>query len=212
MPVVIMRLPDCETTPTGRPAMCPYCSSEILQSWGHADRNLQDVQQGSAEVHRFRCANCGRTFRHYPTGVDRSIQSQRLRKMAALAWVIGLSSRDVAQKFKQLGIDLSRMTVWREGREFARQLLERKAQDIARIYTIDQEYMHGISSRFGVVLVLDAGQGKQVVLGTLDEHNPRQVKKWLEQLTQDIDFQLSIVNTDFLSPLTPGLKNASPQV
>lgn len=210
MPAVILRLPDCETTPMSRPEMCPYCSSEILQSWGHAERFLQDVEQ-SAEVHRFRCANCGRTFRHYPAGVDRSVQSRRLRKMAALAWVIGLSSRDVAQKFTQLGIALSRMTVWREGRELARQLQERQAEDIARVYTIDQEYMHGISSRLGVVLVLDAGRGKQVVLGTLDEHNPRQVKKWLEQLTQDVDFQLSIVNTDFLSPLTPSLNNASSQ-
>jgi transposase-like protein len=200
MPVVILRLPEYETTPTGRPEMCPYCSSEILQSWGTSVKNLQDVQLGYTEVHRFRCSNCERTFRHYPQGVDRSIQSQRLRKVAALAWVIGLSSRHVVQKFKLLGIELSRMTVWREGREFARQLQERNAQDIARIYTLDCEYMHGISSRFGVVLVLDAGRGKQVVLGTLDEYNPRQVKKWLEQLTRDIDYQLTIVGTDFLSP------------
>jgi transposase-like protein len=199
MPIVILQLPEHDTSPLGRPEKCPYCSSEILQSWGYSARNLQDTYQGHAKVHRYRCSDCGRTFRHYPKGVDRSVQSRRLRKMAALAWVIGLSSRDVVHKFNQLGIELSRMTVWREGREFARQLQNRDSQVDAAKYTLDRDYIEGISSRLGVVIVLDAGEGKHAVLGTLDEFNPRPVKKWLEQLTRDIGFQVTIVGTDFLS-------------
>lgn len=200
MPVVTIRLPEYETTPHRRPEKCPYCSCEILQSWGQSAKILQDIQDGIAEVHRYRCSECSRTFRHYPQGIDRSAQSQRMRKMAALAYVIGLSSRDVVAIFKHLGVQLSRMTVWREGREFARKLQEQGAQSHVRKYSLDREYLHGISPRFGVVVVLDAGQDKRTILGTLDEYNPRQVKKWLESLTSDFDFSVTIVSTDILSP------------
>ena len=203
MPVVTIRLPEYKTSPNGRPEKCPYCASQILQSWGQAPKNLQDIHQTYAEVHRYRCSDCGRTFRHYPQGVDRSVQSLRLRQMAALAWVIGLSSRDVVEIFQQVGIELSRMTVWREGRQLARQLQERDAQTLVKKYTLDRVYLPGVSSRFGVVIVLDPGSGKKVVLGTLDEFNPRHVKSWLEGLTQDLDFHVNVVGTDFLSPATP---------
>jgi hypothetical protein len=94
------------------------------------------------------------------------------------------------------------MTVWREGRELARQLQEREAQDAVRKYALDRVFLPGVSSRFGVVVVIDTGMGKRVILGTLDEFNPRPVKTWLELLIQDTGFEVSIAGTDYLnSPL-----------
>jgi hypothetical protein len=123
--------------------------------------------------------------------------------MAALAWVMGVSSRDVVELFQILGIELSRMMVWREGRELARRLQEQDPLGRWNKYTLDRIYLPGISSRFGVVVVFDAGIGKRIVLGTLDEFNPRNVKAWLEQLAQDFDFQVNVVGTDFLSIANP---------
>lgn len=203
MPVVVVRLPDSKAIPDGRPEQCPYCHSSILQGWGQSPRHIQDVQPTSAEIHRYRCSDCGRTFRHYPQGVNRNAQSLRIRKLAALAWVMGISSRDVVDLFNVLGIDLNRMTVWREGRELARELQERVPYNAWKKYTLDPVYIPGVSSRFGVVLVLDIGTGKRVVLGTMDEFNPRNVKAWLEQLIPGFEFQISVVTTDFLSLSRP---------
>ena len=203
MPVVIVQLPDSKTSPDGRPDKCPYCGSQILQGWGQSPKSVQDLQPTAAEIHRYRCSDCGRTFRHYPQGVDRSAQSVRVRKMAALAWVMGISSRDVVELFQLLGIELSRMTVWREGRELAHQLQEKDPLGRWKKYTLDRIYLPGVSTRFGVVIVFDAGIGKRIVLGTLDEFNPRSVKAWLEQLVQDLEFQVDVVGTDFLSISNP---------
>lgn len=203
MPVVVVRLPDSKVNPDERPERCPYCHSQVLQGWGQAPRSIQDVQPTPAEIHRYRCSNCGRTFRHYPKGVDRNAQSLRVRKLAALAWVMGISSRDVVDLFRALGIELNRMTVWREGRELARELQERTPQDLWKKYTLDPVYLPGVSPRFGVVLVLDVGLDKRLVLGTMDEYNPRNVKAWLEQLAPGFDFQVSVVTTDFLSLSRP---------
>ena len=200
MPVVILQVPEIESELTSRPVHCPNCGSQVLQSWGQSAKQVLDIQQKSTVIHRYRCTDCGKTFRHYPQWIDRSIQSLRLRKMAALAWVLGLSSRDVVETFSELGIDFSRMTVWREGRELAKQLEETQNQGIIKKYVLDRLYLPGISSRFGVVLVIDAGCGKRIVLGTVDEFNPRTVKSWLEQLVKDTGFQVRVAGTDFLTP------------
>ena len=207
MPVVVIQLPESATIPTGRPEKCPHCGSQILQSWGQSPRNLQDIQHTSAEVHRFRCSECGRTFRHYPPGVDRGIQSLRLRKMAALTWVMGLSSRVIVELFQELGVELSRMTIWRDGRELAKQLAEQNVAVSIKKYTLDPIYLPGVSSHLGVVVVLDTGQGKRFVLGTLDEFNPRHVKTWLDQLTQGTDFNVYISGTDYLNLPAPFTTN-----
>jgi len=199
MPVIILRPPKSEISSKGKPPICPHCGSELLQSWGYIAKNIQDLEQISAAVHRYRCTECGRTFRHYPEGVDRANQTIRLRKMAAIAWVMGLSSRDVVDVFNQLGIDVSHMTVWREGRELARELQEREVQEAVRKYALDRVFLPGVSSRFGVVVVIDTGMGKRVILGTLDEFNPRPVKSWLELLIQDTGFEVVIAGTDYLS-------------
>ncbi len=199
MPVVIVQLPESAMTPSGRPEKCPHCDSQILQSWGQIPRNLQDIHISSAEVHRYRCSDCGRTFRHYPPGVDRGLHSLRLRKMAALIWVMGLSSRDIVELFHDLGVELSRMTIWRDGRELAKQLTDQDAHIPLKKYVLDPIYLPGVSARLGVVVVLDVGQGKRVVLGTLDEFNPRHVKAWLDRLNQGTDFRVIISSTDYLS-------------
>lgn len=211
MPVVVVRLPDSTATPEERPDKCPYCHSQILQGWGLAPRSIQDIQPTSAEIHRYRCSDCGRTFRHYPQGVDRNAQTLRVRKLAALAWVMGISSRDVVDLFRNLGIELNRMTVWREGKELARQLQERASPELWKKYTLDPVYLPGVSPRFGVVLVLDVGLEKRIVLGTMDEYNPRKVKSWLEQLAPGFDFQVSVVTTDFLTLSRPlALQSGTP--
>ena len=200
MPVVLLQLQDIHTVPNDRPSHCPYCRSQILQGWGQVSRNIQDIEYECAAVKRYRCSDCGRTFRHYPKGIDRSIQSKRLRKMAALCWQLGLSSKDIVQLFGLLGVELSRMTVWRDGLDLASQLQEVKSQPRSEKYAIDPFFMPGISSRLGVILALEANHEKRVVMGTLDEINPRLVKSWLEQLAHDTGVRVSIVGTDYLIP------------
>ena len=200
MPVVLLQLPDIHTVPHDRPPHCPYCDSQVLQGWGQVSRSVQDIELESAAVKRYRCCDCRRTFRHYPQGIGRSLQSKRLHKLAALCWQLGLSSKDVVQLFGLMGVELSRMTVWRDGLDLASQLQQVKSQSQSEKYAIDPFFIPGISSRLGVVLALEANHEKRVVLGTLDEFNPRLVKSWLEQLAHDTGVRVSIIGTDYLQP------------
>ena len=51
--------------------------------------------------------------------MDRASQSQRLRKLAALCWVLGLSFRGVAAVFAVFGVGICAMTAWRDVQEQA---------------------------------------------------------------------------------------------
>jgi transposase len=201
MPIVLLRLPKTEMNIDSRPRHCPYCGSPILQGWGKVPRTVRDKHEHTTEIPRYRCSECERTFRFYPTGVDRSEQTQRIKQLAALAWAMGLSVRDVVEVMDDLGVNLSRMTVWREGRALAERFDKQGKTGSLKRYSIDPIYIHKISTRLGVVVAIDLGDGRSVVLGTLNEHNPKIVRDWLEGLVADLEIDVSIMETSRLNQL-----------
>ncbi len=114
MPRVRFALPQVKLSPDTRPAACTYCGSVYLNRHGLVTKRIRDLYVSEVTAHRYRCCDCGRTFRHYPQGVDQHDQSQRLRALAALSWALGLSLRSVSHLLGALGCDLSRMSVWRD--------------------------------------------------------------------------------------------------
>ncbi len=88
---------------------------------------MRDSQFHTVQVHRYRYCSCHRTIRHYPPGVDRADQSQRLRKLVALCWVLGLSYRGIALVLAAFGVKLSAMSAWRDGQELAEQKKRHRA-------------------------------------------------------------------------------------
>ena len=64
-----------KTFPDERPDACKYCGSPILTKHGTADKTVIDLYEDKVTAVRYRCSDCGRTFRHYPEGIDRSGQT-----------------------------------------------------------------------------------------------------------------------------------------
>lgn len=201
MPVVLLRLPDHKDADNNRPLHCPDCGSQVLQSWGRVSRMVKDIENQNIQYHRYRCIACGATFREYPPGIGRAKQTQRIRDLAALACALGLSSRDVVNVFRELGVNLSRTTVWRESQRLVAMLKAGGKYETRSRYSIDRRYLPNVSSRLGVVIAINLGNGKSVILGTVDEYNPRIVKSWLESLVQDAKIDVSIMETRRLHSL-----------
>jgi hypothetical protein len=118
--------------------------------------------------------------------------------MAGMVWLMGMSTREVVNAFKDVGIKVSRSNVWREGRRLTEMLGDAGELTNGRRYFIDKKYIHKVSSKFGVVVALSAKNGRQVVLGTINEYNPRPVKAWMEDLVDGIDIDISVQGTDTL--------------
>ena len=197
MPIVTLHLPVVKRKTETRPQECPYCSGETFQRWGKVRKPVRDNRYRNVQVYRYRCCSCRRTFRHYPKGVDRADQTQRMRKLVALGWVLGMSLRGVVTFLSAFEVNLSHMTVWRDLQEQAKMLEKRRQWQPVRVLGVDGLYPLGKGRKRPVLVAVDLGTGKPVAIGKVDESNPQAVKRWLEPLVKRLG--VSVIVTDDLA-------------
>ena len=197
MSIVVLQLPSVKRKNETRPKKCPYCSGETFQRWGKVSKPVRDNRYRSVQVYRYRCCHCRRTFRHYPTGVDRADQTQRMRKLAAICWMLGMSLRGVELVLPAFGVRLSHMSVWRDIQEQAKQLGKRRHWQGVRVLGLDGAYVQGWGKKQPVLVAVDLGSGQPVALGYVNEHDPRAVRRFLEPLVKRLG--VSVIVTDDLA-------------
>lgn len=195
MPIVVIRLDEPVGSEEKRPSQCPHCGSTNIRPWGQTTRDVHDATTMVVRTYRYSCERCKRTFRFYPEGIDRSIHSVRIRRLAALIWLMDLSCRDVAEVFQDLGVNLNRMTIWREGVKLVDKLNELNLLNQKRRICIDKEGGVDRRPKDGVVLVLSLARGKMSVLGTLNTNDPRSVVSWLQPIVKGLDIDVSVLGT-----------------
>jgi transposase-like protein len=196
MSIVTLLLPEVKVGETSRPGQCPQCGGEIFQRWGGKVRQVRDPQVHQVRVYRYRCNRCKHTFRHYPEGIDQAQQTQRMRALAAISWLLGLSYRGLSGLLAAFGITISRMTGWRDVQERAKQLRAQWKGKKVRVIGVDGAYVRGWGKTQPVLVVMDIGSGKPITLGYVDEKDPQAVKKFLEPLVKQLG--VSVMVTDDL--------------
>ena len=155
MAIVVLKLPDVKGHTESRPKHCPCCKGETFQRWGGELRELRDHRVKEVLVYRYCCTHCRHTFRHYPEGVDQAQQSQRLRKLAALCWVLGLSYRGIAAVLEVFGVGIGRMSAWRDAQAEAGQLKRQRMWKPVRVLGLDGAYMRGWGEVRPVIVAVD---------------------------------------------------------
>ena len=182
MPRVRFILPQVKLYPDTRPAACTYCGSVYLNRHGEVTKRINDLYISEVTALRYRCCDCGRTFRHYPEGVDRHDQSHRLRGLAALSWALGLSLRSVSHLLGALGCDLSRMSVWRDVQAAGTSALGgwlSGHHGRVRLIGADETVLKVRGRRAVVGFVTDAESGRLVGMDVLVQRDNDGFVKWL---------------------------------
>lgn len=177
---IVLRLPKVERLKTERPKKCKHCKGEILQRWGQVDKQIKDTKVRQVKVYRYRCTSCKQTFRHYPEGIERGLQSERLKKLVVICWSFGLSYRGIEGVFSAFGVSLSRMSGWRDVQGEGEAIRKRKTWQPARVVGIDGAWMNGT----GVMVAVDMGDGQPLAIGAIDEKDMSSVMRWLGDLKQ----------------------------
>jgi len=196
MAIIVLKLPDVKYEPDGRPEKCPSCGNDILQRWGGQAKKIRDPQLKQVVVYRYRCCRCRHSFRQYPEGVDQAQQSQRLRKLAAVCWALGLSYRGIEGVFEVFGVGIDHMTAWRDVDERAGQLRRQQQSKPVRVLGLDGANVRGMGETQPVLVAVDLGNGEPVAIGYVDENKPQAVRRWLEPLVKQLG--VSVIVTDDL--------------
>jgi transposase-like protein len=197
MSIVTLQLPEVKYCQDARPRQCPYCPGETFQRWGGVAKRVIDPHLGEVWIYRYRCCRCRRTFRHYPVGIDRARQSARMRALAAIGWILGMSYRGSSRYLSAFGIGLSRMSIWRDVQQRARQWERKRWWQPVRVLGVDGAYVRGWGKTQPVVVAVDLGTGEPVTVGYVDEKDPQAVRNFLEPLVQRLG--VSVIVTDDLA-------------
>jgi len=102
--------PEVYPEPSGCPS--PDCGSHHVQFRQAVRKPVRDTQLPEVVAQRYQCPRCGRTFRVYPVGVSHNQTSARLKGMAVLFYVLGMSYGAVSIALGALGWPLSKVAVY----------------------------------------------------------------------------------------------------
>lgn len=191
MPRIHIRIPEVRPFPSTRPSACPHCGHPALQRWARVRKPLKDPFLPQAEVHRYRCPNCRRTFRHYPEGVSGWTQSQRTVALCALLWALGLSLRAVASLLPPLRVPLSHQSVLRDVRALTREL-KRRLPLPARVLGVDGFGVRVKGKRRGVLVGVEMGGGLPLLLLEVAEKDPQAVVSALRPLVDALGVEVLV--------------------
>jgi Transposase IS66 family len=107
--LILPRVDPAEITP---PSCCPYCGGRYIQLRQAVSKPLRDTAYAQVNAHRYGCLKCGATWRVYPTGVSRDHVSQRVKGLAVMLYLLGLSYGAAALALEALGVSLSKSQVY----------------------------------------------------------------------------------------------------
>ena len=117
-----VRLPKVEPLTMPPPTHCPLqdrkhpkkrCpGTHFKEHQWNCRKPLRDTQHTQVTARRYRCLKCNRTFRIYPTGVSHLHQSETLKGLSVLLYILGLRYQGVSDLLDTLGFFLSKTTVY----------------------------------------------------------------------------------------------------
>ena len=174
---------------TGYLSSCPVCGGTRLQRWG----KIEQVKLNNGKImsiSRFRCFDCGHTYFDPNKKNVRQTYLDTIHAITGMIWFLGFSLREIETLFQRLDLEMSRSSIWRYGKRAARRLDSDDGKD--QRFEIDPLYIPGVSEKLGVIVGLELSDGRQVVLGTLPECNPKIVKEYLEDLLTEAEVEIVI--------------------
>lgn len=193
MAIITLRLTPVNTHPEDRPRGCRHCGSAVLQKWGTVTKPVRDSQLEHVIVQRYYCTQCRRTFRHYPQGIERADQSQRLQQLAALCWQFGFSTRNVSGLFNAFRVALAHMSVWRDVQKRATGLRQQSRPPL-RVLGLDGAYGRVAGQVHAVTVAVDPGNGQLISLAQVDEHSVEPILAWLKPLVVELGIEVLVTD------------------
>jgi len=190
-----VRIPEVGTEVKRFPQECPYCGSKLLKLHQRCTKQIRDTIVSSVNVLRVRCLRCERTFRAYPEAVTSSQHSQRLKAIAVLMYVLGLSYGAVEDVLSALGVRLSKSTVFRDVQEAGFKARERiKQSKEAKVVGADTTHIKVKGKDVVVGIVVEADNGMVIDIEVLEDETSQTIKSWLIPILKEVKAEVIVTD------------------
>jgi hypothetical protein len=170
------------------PAVCPGegCGSVRFKLMQKVTKRLRDTAVGEVVAERYRCVRCDQTFRVYPRGVTRAQCSQRLKGLAVLLYVLGLSYGAVALALEALGYPFGKTGVYDAVQSAGERVVGMRRDAIASSQVgaigADLTSVKCKGEWLTVGVSVDAIEGLALCIDLLQDGETATLTKWLEEI------------------------------
>lgn len=191
-----LRLPEVMPDEYAIPLTCPYgCGGRCFALHQAYAREMADPSCGEVTVRRYKCVQCGHTFRVHPTGVSRHHRSQRLRAIGVMLYVLGLSYGAVADALAAFGWAGSKSSVYRDVQaagEAVERMRRLQPQRRVQVVSADATYVVCNRQEVTIAVALDALAGDVLDIELVDSESADGLRSFLLQLQAEYGMQVLV--------------------
>jgi len=190
-----VRLPKVEPGHYEKPTQCPYegCEGKLFKAHGvkGETKPLRDPQYHTVQAYRYTCLSCGRTYRVYPRGVGNDQQSDRLKGMSVLLYVLGLSYGGVQDFLEALGVCIGKTTVYTNVQAAGVSSREKQRQELSAgkrcaVIGSDGTYVKVKGEAVAVQVVVDDRDSDLLALEIISSENTAEVLALVREVAQQV--------------------------
>ncbi len=196
--VILPQIAPTEITP---PSTCPYqdCQGAQFRFHQKVTKPLKDAVYEEVTAFRYQCLTCGRTFRVYPQGVGKAQVSQRVKGLAVLLYLLGLSYGAVSVTLEAFGVYMCKSRVYaavqeaaervrRPNREAVFEGIQTPAQgaDVAKVKCRGRW--------LALALAVDNTHALVLTAQDLSRENAETLKMWIEPMATAVGAELGVTD------------------
>jgi len=192
-------LPKVDPKALAAPSKCVYadCQSKQVRLHQPVSKALRDTVHQRVEVHRYRCLKCKRTFRVYPPGVSPAQSSDRLKGLAVMLYLLGLSYGATSLALDSLGAPLSKTEVYQTVQAVASRVPGLKREQVfAALKTKaiggDLTSVRCAGQWLHLGLSVDALSGLVLTIDELTAEDAKALQAWIEPIAKSVGAEVLV--------------------
>lgn len=195
-----VRLPKVEPLHIEPPTRCPLpdpnhpkkkCKgTHFKEHQWNCDKPIRDTRHHHVTARRYRCLKCQRTFRVYPIGVSHDQQSDTLKGLSVLLYVLGLSYQGVADLLEALQYPLAKSTVYENVQAAGAQAIHLREQwlkqQAGKVKALGLDFTHvKCHGQDRIVAVATAVlTGQPIAFELLESEDALRTERWIRGLAK----------------------------
>lgn len=196
-----VRLPRVEPDHCDPLKSCPYegCGGRQFKAHGVKGevKPLRDPHYDHVIAYRWRCLKCGRTFRVYPRGVSNDQQSDRLKGLSVLLYVLGLSYGAVEDVLCAFNMPLAKTTVYLNVQEAGMAARQQQCQVVLQqgkrpVIGSDGSYVKVKGQEVGVQVVVDDATGELLGLEIIASESAEALIEVVRAVAEQVEAEVLV--------------------
>lgn len=177
----------------------PACPGRKFRFHQPGRKALRDTVYHEVPAHRYQCLKCGRTFRVYPEGVSSAQVSQRVKGLAVMLYLLGLSYGATALALEAIGVSMCKSRVYDAVQEAACRVPGLKREQVfnglrTSALGADLIAVNCKGQWLPLGITVDAISGLALTVDSLSAEDIEALKQWVEPIAQSVGAQVLVTD------------------